>query len=122
MEDLEVYHGKAINLDASDDRVPFHGAFLFHEMRVRSYWPLREDRAIPLPIRRVDWLTPDGDNGDDDGNGEHSEQVSRGRGARGSRGGQISRSRGGNSHNHETSGRLLRSSGPVPCLQHIHES
>ncbi|KIL55321.1 hypothetical protein M378DRAFT_91062, partial [Amanita muscaria Koide BX008] len=81
-EDLEVHHGKAINLDTSDDRLPFHGAFLFHEMRVRGYWPLRGDRAIPLPIRWVDWLTTD----DDDGRGS----------------------------NNETSGRLLRSRGPVP--------
>ncbi|KIL62950.1 hypothetical protein M378DRAFT_80363, partial [Amanita muscaria Koide BX008] len=93
-EDLEVHHGKAINLDASDDRLPFHGAFLFHEMRVRGYWPLREDRAIPLPIRWVDWLTTDDDDDDDDGAGG-----------------------GGDGDNGDGSGRgrgLLRSRGPVP--------
>ena len=85
--------------------MPFHGAFLFHEMRVRGYWPLREDRAIPLPIPWVDWLTTDdgdnkdgddmnsdngaggggdGDNGDSGGRGGHGGQVSRGeRGGRG---------------------------------------
>ena len=82
-------------------------------MRVRGYHPLREDRAIPLPIRWVDWLTTDDDDADDgddgpggrgDGGGRHGRQVSRGR-ERGSRG------RGGNN---ETSGRLLRSRGPVP--------
>jgi len=92
--DLEVYHGRAINLHEGDNRLPFHGAFLFHEMRVRGYWPLREDRAVPLPIPWVDWLGDDGRGG-------------RGRG-------------GSNGHNHgpgknETgSGRLLRSHGPVP--------
>ncbi len=65
-------------------------------MRVRGYWPPREDRAIPLPIRWVHWLTID----DDDGGGGHS-----------GRGGQVSRGRGGNN---ETSGRRLRSRGPVP--------
>ena len=101
-------------------------------MRVRGYHPLSEDRAIPLPIRWVDWLTTDddddddgddrdggdgagdgGDGGDGDGNngdggrgGKHGGQVSRGR-KRGGRG------RGGNN---ETSGRppSLRSRGPVP--------
>jgi len=95
-------------------------------MRVRGYWPLREDRAIPLPIPWVDWLTDDddeggddrdsdnrggdgdGDNGDGGGRGGRGGQVSRGRGGRGGRG------RGGNRHDNETSGRLLRSHGPVP--------
>jgi hypothetical protein len=117
---LEDHHGKSLNFDSSDDRLPFHGPFLFHEMRVRGYHPLREDRAIPLPIRWVDWLTTDDDDddgagggGDGDGNngdggrgGRHGGQVSRGR-ERGGRG----RGRGGNN---ETSGRLLRSRGPVP--------
>ncbi len=125
---MEVHHGKAINFNASDDRLPFHGAYLFHKMRVRGYWPLREDRAIPLPIRLVDWLTADddddnngddrdsddgaggggdgdGDNGDGGGRGGHGGQVSRGRGERGGRGRGCS---------NETSRRLLRSRGPVP--------
>ncbi|KAF8735347.1 hypothetical protein AX14_002223 [Amanita brunnescens Koide BX004] len=109
-EDLEVHHGKAVNLDASDDRLPFHGAFLFHEMRVRGYWPLQEDRAIPLPVRWVDWLTTD-DNDDDDGDGDGDNGDGGGRGRRGGHGGQVSHGRGGNN---ETSGRLLRSRGPVP--------
>ena len=128
MEDLEVHHGKAINLDASDDRLPFHGAFLFHEMRVRGYWPLREDRAIPLPIHWVDWLTTDddddnGDNRDSDdgagGGGDGDNGDGGGRGGRGKHGGQVSRGRGerggrGRGGNSETSGRLLRSHGSVP--------
>ncbi|KAF8349528.1 hypothetical protein F5887DRAFT_914458 [Amanita rubescens] len=126
-EDLEVHHGKAINLDASDDRLPFHGAFLFHEMRVRGYWPLHEDRAIPLPIRWVDWLATDddddndGDDRDSDGdNGDGGGRGGRGRrGRRGGHGGQVGRGRGergdrGRGDNNETSGRLLRSHGPVP--------
>ena len=90
---MEDHHGKAINFDSSDDRLPFHGAFLFHEMRVRGYHPLRKDRAIPLPIRWVDWLTIDDDDDDD------------------SDGGQVGRGRGGNN---ETSGRLHHSRGLVP--------
>lgn len=72
-------------------------------MRVRGYWPLREDRAIPSPVSWVDWLDDDNDDGDDgDGDG------SRGRGCRG----------GGNGHNQGPandkigSGRLLRSRRP----------
>ena len=95
---MEVHHGKAINLDASDDRVPFHGAFLFHEIRVRGYWPLREDRAIPLPIRWVDWLTTDDDDGGGGGDGDNGDGGGRvGRGGHGRqdrRGGQVSRGRG----------------------------
>ena len=72
-------------------------------MRVRGYWPLREDRAIPLPIRWVDWITADDeDDHDGGGRGGHGGQVSRGR--------QVGYGRGSN----ETSGRLLRSRGPVP--------
>ena len=92
-------------------------------MRVRGYHPLSEDRAIPLPIRWVDWLTTDddddndgddrdggdgagdgGDSGDGDGNNGDG-------GGGGKHGGQVSRGRGGNN---ETSRRLLRSCGPHP--------
>ncbi len=96
-------------------------------MRVRGYWPLREDRGIPLPIPWVDWLTDDDDDdGDDrdrddgggdagDGDGDNGDGGGRGgRSGQGSRGGQVSHGRGGNGHNNETSGRLLRSRGPVP--------
>ena len=107
MEGLEAYHGKAINLDASGNRLPFHGAFLFHEMRVRGYWPLREDQAIPLPIQWVDWLTIDDDNNNDGDHGGRGGQSRGGRG-RGKRGGH------GRGSNNETSSRLLRSHGPVP--------
>ena len=68
-------------------------------MRVRGYWPLRENRAIPLPIRWADWLTTDdgdGDIGDGGGRGRH--------------GGQVSRGRGGNN---KTSGRGSSASGKV---------
>jgi hypothetical protein len=43
-----VYHGKAVSLNPNDNRVPFHGAFLIHEMRVRGRWPRRPDRTIFL--------------------------------------------------------------------------
>jgi hypothetical protein len=77
-------------------------------MRVRGYHPLREDRAIPLPIRWVDWLTTD-DDADDDGDGDGNDGDG---GGGGRHGGQVSRGRerGGRGHggNNETSG------GPVP--------
>jgi len=72
MGDLEAFYGKAINLDEHNDRLPFHGSFLFHEMRVRGFWPLREDRAIALPIKRVDWLVDDGDHNQRPGTHETS--------------------------------------------------
>ena len=117
---MEDHHGKAVNFDSSDDRLPFHGTFLFHEMRVRGYHPLREDRAIPLPIRRVDWLTiddddyDDGDDRDSDdgaGGGGDGDGNSGDGGGGGRHGRQVGRGRGGNN---ETSGRLPRSRGPVP--------
>jgi hypothetical protein len=115
LEELEDNHGKAVNLDASDGRLPFHGAFLFHEMRVRGYWPLRKDRAMPLPIRSVDWLTTDnndGDNRDSDNGGGCSGHASGGRGRGGRRrGGRSRRDRCGNN---ETGGPHLRSRAPVP--------
>jgi len=92
IHDLEVYHGRPIYLDECDDRLPFHDAFLFHEMRVRGYWPHRADRAIPLPIPGVQWL--------DDGDGRN--HGGRGRGGR------------GGSNDENGGGHHLRSHGPVP--------
>ena len=93
-------------------------------MRVRGYNPLREDRAIPLPIRWVDWLTADDDD-DDDGDDRDSDDGAGGGGdgdgnngdggGGGRHGGQVSRGRERSGDgNNETSGRLLRSRGPVP--------
>ena len=96
-------------------------------MRVRGYHPLREDRAIPLPIRWVDWLTIDDDD-DNDGRDRDSDDGAGGGGDDGGKngdgggggrhGGQVGRGRerGGRGHgsNNETSGRLPRSRGPVP--------
>ena len=45
-------------------------------MRVRGFWPLHEDRAIDLPVERVDWLVDGGDGNNGDGRGV------RGRGGR----------------------------------------
>ena len=128
---MEDHHGKAINFDSSDDQLPFHGAFLFHEMRVRGYHPLREDRVIPLPIRWVDWLTIDDDDDDDDGDDRDSDDGAGGGGdgdgnngdgggggGGGRHGGQVGRGREqggcGRGGNNETSGCLHRSHGPVP--------
>ncbi|KAF8331363.1 uncharacterized protein EI90DRAFT_2920180, partial [Cantharellus anzutake] len=97
-EALEVYHGRAINNSGHGNRLPFHGAFLFHEMRVRGRWPLRGDRAIPLPISWVHWINDHGDRGVSGGGHD-------GRGGRGRR---------GPSNNEAGGGRLLRSHGPVP--------
>ena len=70
---LEPYHGRAINL-CPGDHLPFHGAFLVHEMRVRGYWPFREDRPISLPIPWPNWDPRDGDDddySDDDSDDDH---------------------------------------------------
>jgi hypothetical protein len=71
---LEPYHGRAINL-CPGDHLPFHGAFLVHEMRVHSYWPFREDRLISLPISWPNWDFHDGgdddDYSDDDSDDDH---------------------------------------------------
>jgi len=60
----EQYHGHAINLNAGDPCLPFHGAFLIQEMRVRGRWPFRTDRPISVPI---DWqgCLPAADDDDD---------------------------------------------------------
>jgi hypothetical protein len=59
-KEMERFHGRAVNLDPNDDRTPFHGAFLIHEMRVRGRWPLLRERPIPTPILWQDWI-PDPD-------------------------------------------------------------
>jgi len=61
---LEQWHGKAINLRAGDDRLPFYSSFLVHEKRVRGWWPFRTDRPIPMPIFPQDWIPSDEDNDD----------------------------------------------------------
>ena len=102
-----------INLHVGDDRLPFHGAFLFHEMRVRGFWPLCKDRAITLPIPFADWINPptQGGGGGDEcggcgsrgcgcgcGTGHNQDQGNIGSGPSGDTG----------------SGRHLRSHDPVP--------
>jgi len=54
-EDMKRYHGRAINIRADDDHVPFHGAFLIHEMRVLEFSPIYRDRATSLPIVWAEW-------------------------------------------------------------------
>jgi len=69
-QDLELYHGRAISLVPSDPRVPFHGSFLIHEMRVRGWWPFRANRSILLPIKWQAWiLRAANDDNDNNGNG-----------------------------------------------------
>jgi len=64
---LEPFHGRAINIRVGN-RLPFHGAFLVHEMRVRGHWPFREDRPISLPIPWPKWAPRNcGDDHDDKG-------------------------------------------------------
>ena len=79
--DLEEYHGQAINLHAGNDRLPFHGAFLIHEGRVRAHWPLSRDRAISSPIPWLPWINPGG-NGPGGGGGG-GDGHSQGRGSSG---------------------------------------
>jgi hypothetical protein len=66
--DVDGYHGQTINLHPGDPRLPFHGAFLIHEGRVRAHWPLNRDRAIPSPIPWVPWINPGGGGGRGGGN------------------------------------------------------
>ena len=66
---MREYHGRAVRLFPGDSRVPFHGAFLIHEMRVRGVRPFADDPTIQLPISWQRWiqLNPDDDgSGDDD--------------------------------------------------------
>ena len=69
-EALEQFHGRAVRLFPDDARVPFHGAFIDHEMRVRGHWPYLPffaDRPISLPIQFQEWIvdTPGGGHGGD---------------------------------------------------------
>jgi hypothetical protein len=66
--ELEEYHGRAINLNADDSHLPFHGSFLIQEMRVRGRWPFRPDRPISLPIKWQRWIHYPADDDDDDHN------------------------------------------------------
>ena len=66
---MEIFHGKAINLHVDNDLLPFHGVFLFHEMRVRGFWPQNEDRATTLPITWVDWINGGGSAASGDASG-----------------------------------------------------
>jgi len=74
-DDLEQYHGRAVRLYPNDPRVPFHGAFLDHEVRVRGRWPYLpdyKDRPVNLPIQWQAWIkdvpnSTDGDGHDEDG-------------------------------------------------------
>ncbi|KZP31232.1 hypothetical protein FIBSPDRAFT_945258 [Athelia psychrophila] len=54
---MEQYHGRTVNLRPNCPRLPFHGAFLIHEMRVRGFWPSQADRPIALPILEQDWIS-----------------------------------------------------------------
>ncbi|KAJ7081445.1 hypothetical protein C8R44DRAFT_67747 [Mycena epipterygia] len=45
---LEKFHGKTVDLDPSNSRVPFSGAFVVHEMRSRGFWPWLGDRPIDI--------------------------------------------------------------------------
>ena len=56
---LERFHGRAVRLFADSTRLPFHGAFLIHEMRVRGFCPFADDRRISLPIPWQSWIQPD---------------------------------------------------------------
>lgn len=58
---MEQWHGRAINLQEEDDRLPFHGAFLVHEARVRGWWAFRADRPISLPIPWQQWDSDEDD-------------------------------------------------------------
>ena len=86
--------------------MPFHGAFIFHEMRVRGFWPVNEDRPIPSRILRVPWIAGGGG-----GRGGSSARNGRGRGRRGRNQGRGNRKESGPSGDPDV--RHLRSRGPV---------
>jgi hypothetical protein len=74
---LSAFHGRAIRLFPNDSRLPFHGAFLVHEVRVRGHYPFAADSILRLPIEWQSWtgLAPDddgGDNGHDDGDDDNN--------------------------------------------------
>ncbi|KAF9507170.1 hypothetical protein BS47DRAFT_1352021 [Hydnum rufescens UP504] len=76
--DLQPFHGRAVRLFPSNRCLPFHSAFLIHEMRVRGFWPFAEDPTIPLPIQWQSWIHDvpndnqgNGDDGDDHGGDDH---------------------------------------------------
>ena len=70
IEPLREYHGRAVRLFPGDSRMPFHGAFLIHEMRARGFCPFADDPTIRLPISWQRWiqLNPDGDGSGDNNN------------------------------------------------------
>jgi len=68
---LEEYHGRAININPDESRLPFHGSFLIQEMRVRGRWPFRADRPISLPIDWQKWVSAVDDDDDDHNNEQH---------------------------------------------------
>jgi HNH endonuclease len=69
---MEQFHGHAVRLRPDDPRAPFHGCFLFHEMRVRGHHPLCEDRPRTFPIQWQSWI-PDNEWVDDDDVGSDGE-------------------------------------------------
>lgn len=64
---LEEYHGRAINLHAGDDRLPFHGAFFIREGRVCAHWP------SPMPW--IPWINPGGGGGGRGGRGGNGREA-----------------------------------------------
>ncbi|KAJ7670521.1 hypothetical protein B0H17DRAFT_1085788, partial [Mycena rosella] len=65
---LTPFHGRRVNLDPIDPRVPFAGAFLIQEMRVRGRWPFLSDRIFPAATQ--------GDDDDDDAAKTHTVPTS----------------------------------------------
>jgi len=68
---MEQWHGSAVRLFPTDPRVPFHGAFIDHEMRTRgryAYEPEYVDRSIRVPAPWPTWIpdVPGGNGGDSD--------------------------------------------------------
>jgi hypothetical protein len=72
---MERWHGRAINLREEDARLPFHGAFLVHEARVRGWWPFRADRPISLPIPWQQWDSDEDDNSDIQTDSDNSDPL-----------------------------------------------
>ena len=109
----EQYHGHSINLNAGDPRLPFHGAFLIQEMRVRGRWPFRTDRPITVPINwQGHFPAPDDDDdGDGDGHDDHNNNNNNNKHP-----GNPDPERGNDAANHDILPSTVMRTPPLPTL------
>ncbi|KIJ38994.1 hypothetical protein M422DRAFT_258146 [Sphaerobolus stellatus SS14] len=56
VDELSMFHGKAILMDMNHQHAPFPALFLIHEQRVRGFWPWTPPVHIPVSILPQDWI------------------------------------------------------------------